>query len=162
MKKSWVWIIIIIIIIAIVGYLGRHKIKSMLGMSPTPPPAMHMVMTKPTASTMKSPSTELIMTKKGSTGQQYLTDAKGMTLYTFANDKAGVSACSGGCLALWPVFSASTAPSTLPANLSVITRTDGTKQYAWKKMPLYYYAKDSKPGDTSGNGIGGVWNLAQP
>jgi predicted lipoprotein with Yx(FWY)xxD motif len=53
-------------------------------------------------------------------------------------------------------------PSTLPTNWSVTTRTDGTKQYTYKGMPLYFYSKDTKPEDVTGDGVGGVWHLVKP
>lgn len=44
----------------------------------------------------------------------------------------------------------------------VITREDGSKQSAYKGKPLYYWAKDTKPGDVSGDGVKGVWHTAKP
>ena len=40
-----------------------------------------------------------------------------------------------------------------------MTRKDGAEQWAFKGMPLYYWAGDSKPGDTNGDGVGGVWHV---
>ena len=88
-----------------------------------------------------------------------MTNPKGMTLYTFAKDTTGVSTCNGGCLQVWPAYIAPSKTGNLPANISVIKRSDGTLQYAWKGMPLYYYAKDGDSGDAYGNGIGGVWSV---
>jgi predicted lipoprotein with Yx(FWY)xxD motif len=89
---------------------------------------------------------------------QILTDPKGLTLYTFTNDKPGVSTCSGACLANWPAYlSDEAAPSGLPANVSVFKRADGKFQFAWKQLPLYYFANDKVAGDTNGQGVGGVW-----
>lgn len=87
----------------------------------------------------------------------------GNTLYTFGRDTAnsGKSACNGNCATNWP-------PLMAPANASpkggytVITRDDGAKQWAYNGWPLYYWAKDSKPGDRTGDGVGGVWKLARP
>lgn len=163
MKKAWVWIIIIIVIILIVGFLGRHKIKSMLGMNPQVAvvqshPMMHFQ--KNGAHMMNASSSGIIMMKTSTNGQKYLTDSKGMTLYTYSKDTSGVSNCSGACLAAWPAFTVpSPAPTTLPANITIITRADGTKQYAWKGMPLYYFAQDKNPGDMTGNNVGNVWHL---
>ena len=47
-------------------------------------------------------------------------------------------------------------------NWSVITRDDGTKQWAYKGKPLYTWAKDTKPGDVTGDGFNNVWHVAQP
>jgi len=88
-----------------------------------------------------------------------MTDPKGMTLYTFAKDTSGVSNCTGKCLTAWPAYVAPSQTSNVPANISLVKRPDGTFQYAWKGMPLYYYAKDGDSGDAYGNGIGGVWSV---
>ena len=90
-------------------------------------------------------------------------DANGMTLYTFDKDTAGSgkSACNGGCAANWPPFIA--ADSDKPAgDFSIVTRDDGKKQWAAKGWPLYYWSKDSKPGDKTGDGVGGAWKTAKP
>jgi predicted lipoprotein with Yx(FWY)xxD motif len=46
--------------------------------------------------------------------------------------------------------------------LSIITRDDGSTQYAWKGKPLYYFRNDKKPGDTTGHKFRDVWFVAQP
>lgn len=87
----------------------------------------------------------------------------GHTLYTFGRDTAnsGKSACNGPCATNWP-------PLMAPANAgpkggyTVVTRDDGAKQWAYNGWPLYYWAKDAKPGDRTGDGVGGVWKLARP
>ena len=90
-----------------------------------------------------------------------MTDSKGMTLYTYAKDTSGVSNCSGKCLSAWPAFVAPSQSGNLPADISVVSRSDGTLQYAWKGMPLYYYVKDGDAGDAYGNGVGGVWSVVK-
>ena len=90
-----------------------------------------------------------------------LTDAKGMTLYVFDKDAAGKSNCSGGCAAIWPPLAADEAAKPA-ANYTVIAREDGKKQVAYKGKPLYTWVKDQKPGDTTGDGVGGAWHIAKP
>jgi predicted lipoprotein with Yx(FWY)xxD motif len=95
----------------------------------------------------------------------FLTDAKGMTLYYFDKDTKGASNCSGQCLANWPAFY--TANVSVPAGLkaedfATITRTDGTKQTTFKGFPLYYWVKDTKRGDTTGQDVGKVWFVVDP
>jgi predicted lipoprotein with Yx(FWY)xxD motif len=92
-----------------------------------------------------------------------LVGATGMTLYTFDKDTAGSgkSACNGACATNWPPFMA--ADSDKPAgDFTIVTRDDGKKQWAAKGWPLYYWAKDSKPGDKTGDGVNGVWKTAKP
>ncbi|NTU99239.1 hypothetical protein HGA64_04530 [Candidatus Falkowbacteria bacterium] len=90
-----------------------------------------------------------------------LTDGKGMTLYTFTNDSKGTSTCYADCATSWPPLTADGLPKiadNLIANkFGIITRVDGSKQVTYEGMPLYYWFKDVKPGDATGQGVGGVW-----
>jgi predicted lipoprotein with Yx(FWY)xxD motif len=102
------------------------------------------------------------MVKPGPDGVNYLTDAKGMTLYYYTKDADGQSACYGGCATAWPIFYAadiSVSAPLQPADFGTITRTDGTKQTTYKGWPLYYWQKDTKPGDATGEGVGKVWYI---
>ena len=90
-----------------------------------------------------------------------LTDAKGMTLYTYDKDSAGKSACNGKCAENWPPLMADSTASP-PAGYSVVARDDGQKQWAYKGKPLYGWVKDTKPGDTTGDGVNGSWHIATP
>ena len=92
-------------------------------------------------------------------GKMVLTDANGMTLYIFDKDTAGVSNCYDTCAEKWPPLFAddSAAPE---GDFTVVERTDGTKMWAYKGMPLYYWVEDMAPGDIKGDGVGGVWHLA--
>jgi predicted lipoprotein with Yx(FWY)xxD motif len=97
----------------------------------------------------------------------YLVGPTGMTLYLFANDTEGVSNCSGQCLENWPALTVPegldpTAVSAASGALDVVTRDDGARQITYNGLPLYYFAGDSLPGDTNGDGVGGVWSLATP
>jgi predicted lipoprotein with Yx(FWY)xxD motif len=90
-----------------------------------------------------------------------LVGANGMTLYTFDRDVAGSgkSVCNGPCATNWPPLMASKAPGS---DYSVITRDDGKTQLAYKGKPLYYWIKDAKPGDKTGEGVNQVWRTARP
>jgi predicted lipoprotein with Yx(FWY)xxD motif len=105
----------------------------------------------------QDPPAPLKAAKAGNLGT-ILVGPGGMTVYTFASDKGdGKSACTGSCARKWPpVAPAAGAPAVKPP-LSVIVRDDGSKQYAWKGKPLYYYADDKKPGDTTGHEVGRSW-----
>jgi predicted lipoprotein with Yx(FWY)xxD motif len=92
-----------------------------------------------------------------------LVNAAGMTLYTFDKDTAGSgkSVCNGQCAALWPPLAAS-ADAKGDGDWSVITRDDGSRQWAHKGKPLYLWVKDQKPGDRTGDGVNNVWRIARP
>ena len=88
--------------------------------------------------------------------------AAGMTLYTFDKDTTpGKSACNGPCATNWPpALVADNAKAA--GDWTIITRDDGMKQWAYKGKPVYAFAKDTKAGDTTGDGfMNGVWHIAK-
>lgn len=89
-----------------------------------------------------------------------LRDETGRTLYLFAKDEVGKSNCVEGCLAKWPAFAAK-ADAQPSGDLTVVTRNDGSKQWALKGKPLYYFIGDAKAGDVNGDGMGGVWSAVR-
>ena len=93
-------------------------------------------------------------------GKEVLTDAKGMTLYTYDKDEQGkASNCYDKCAVNWPPLFA-TAETKAEGDFTVIDRTDGTKIVAYKGWPLYLWIKDTKPGNTTGDKVGEVWHTA--
>jgi predicted lipoprotein with Yx(FWY)xxD motif len=94
----------------------------------------------------------------------YLTDSKGMTLYYFAKDEPGKSACTGDCLTKWPLFkgeSVSVADGLDVKSFGVLVRTEGN-QATFIGYPLYYFFKDEKTGDTNGQGVNNAWYVIDP
>lgn len=90
-----------------------------------------------------------------------LVGANGMTLYTFDKDPAGKSVCNGPCATNWPPLAAA-AGATPRGDWSVVRRDDGSPQWAYKGKPVYFWIKDQKAGDRTGDGFNGVWRLAKP
>ncbi|SMO37799.1 Por secretion system C-terminal sorting domain-containing protein [Saccharicrinis carchari] len=94
-----------------------------------------------------------------------LVDGEGNTLYFFTKDADGSSMCIDGCLDNWPVFYAQN-----PAlgegldedDFAHIDRGDGVMQTTYKGWPLYYFAGDTNPGETKGEGVGNKWFVAKP
>ena len=74
-----------------------------------------------------------------------ITNKQGMSLYTFDKDKNGKSACYDGCAAKWPPYIAK----------------DGAQQWTYNNQPLYTWVGDTKAGDTTGDGVGGVWHTSE-
>jgi predicted lipoprotein with Yx(FWY)xxD motif len=85
----------------------------------------------------------------------------GLTLYTFQNDTTGVSNCNGDCAVAWPPLFADKG-SVAADSFTLITRNDGTIQWAVNGQALYFFQGDAAAGDTTGDGIGGVWDVALP
>jgi predicted lipoprotein with Yx(FWY)xxD motif len=98
---------------------------------------------------------------------KYLTGEDGKTLYVFTADSANKATCTATCSNNWPAFTLDTGESVTPGagvtgSLTTFTNADGKMQVAINGLPLYYFAKDSKAGDTNGEGIGGKWFVADP
>ena len=93
----------------------------------------------------------------------FLLDAKGMTLYVFANDSANTSNCSGTCATNWPPLLTNGAPvagsGINAALLGSFTRSDGGIQVTYNGMPLYDYSGDKAAGDTNGQGFKNLWSV---
>jgi len=96
----------------------------------------------------------------------FLVDSKGMTLYLFTSDTPGMSTCYSSCASYWPPLLSTGAPlagtGVDAAMLGTITRTDGMAQVTYNSWPLYYYSKDVKAGDTTGEGVQGTWYVITP
>ncbi|MFD5100817.1 SCO0930 family lipoprotein [Streptomyces albidochromogenes] len=96
-----------------------------------------------------------------------LTDSEGFTLYRFDKDTVSPpkSNCEGDCAKAWPVVpagDATAAPGTDASLLGEVERADGTKQLTVGGWPMYRFAKDAKPGDAKGQGVGGTWFASAP
>ncbi|HJV97955.1 MAG TPA: hypothetical protein VJ617_02495 [Arthrobacter sp.] len=94
-------------------------------------------------------------------------DATGMSLYFFTKDvkDSGTSACTAACLTAWPPLITTSATPTVEGvtgTVGTITTPDGARQVTLNGLPLYYFAQDKKPGDILGQGVNGVWYLADP
>jgi predicted lipoprotein with Yx(FWY)xxD motif len=96
-----------------------------------------------------------------------LVAANGLSLYSFAKDSPGVSACTGACATNWPAYIVSADfPLVLgegvTGKLNTIDRVNGTHQVTYKGMPLYFWQTDTEAGDVYGYGIDKDWTVAKP
>ena len=94
-------------------------------------------------------------------------DGKGMTAYFYDQDVkgSGKSTCTGGCAAAWPAIESDAAKPTVSGvtgTVGTITGVDGKLQVTVDGRPIYTYAGDSKAGDVTGQGVGGVWYAVNP
>lgn len=96
-----------------------------------------------------------------------VTDSEGFTLYRFGKGTASPpkSNCEGDCAKTWPVVPAGDVTAAAGADgalIGKVTRADGTRQLTIAGWPMYWYAKDTKPGDANGQGVGGAWFASAP
>lgn len=89
-----------------------------------------------------------------------LTNTKGFTLYVYDPDSAGKSTCNGGCAANWPPLAATSSDKPV-GKYTIVTRDDGSLQWAYDGKPLYLWKADKAPGDMTGDGVGGKWHVAK-
>ncbi|WP_009473227.1 hypothetical protein [Rhodococcus sp. JVH1] len=89
-----------------------------------------------------------------------LTDEDGFTLYRFDEDTPGTIRCTGPCAEIWPPSLGAPQPdATLSARAGATMRPDGAEQITYDGHPLYRFAKDTAPGQTSGDGVKGTWHV---
>jgi predicted lipoprotein with Yx(FWY)xxD motif len=98
---------------------------------------------------------------------KFLVGKDGMTLYSYPLDNINESVCYDQCAKAWPplmVDSADqiTAAEGIPGKLGTTTRKDGKLQVTYNGMPLYYWFKDTKAGDTTGHRVGRIWWVVPP
>ncbi len=103
--------------------------------------------------------------KDSTTMGKILTNSSGRTLYRADFDSMGMSNCTGSCTQDWPPLlfpqGDPKGPEGIGGELKTFNRTDGGRQVMYNDSPLYYYAADTQPGDTKGEGMAGVWHVAQ-
>jgi predicted lipoprotein with Yx(FWY)xxD motif len=91
-------------------------------------------------------------------------DLNGMTLYRYDLDTSSKVACTGTCASTWPPLlhkkgdPALHLPPGYPGILTLVKRPNGSEQVEYDGAPLYTYVGDNQPGDTNGDGVGGVWH----
>ncbi|MFF7157463.1 hypothetical protein [Streptomyces sp. NPDC008139] len=123
-----------------------------------------------TASASASASTGSAATVKTASSPlgQILVDASGRTLYLFKADTGKTSTCNGSCTQAWPPQTTTGKPNNSGVTASLVgtsTRSDHSTQVTYNGHPLYYFAKDTKPGETNGQGLtafGALWYVVSP
>jgi predicted lipoprotein with Yx(FWY)xxD motif len=118
-----------------------------------------------TAHAAKGASVDVAKSKLGT----MLVDSTGRSLYLFQADKGTSSTCYGSCAAAWPPLMTHGAPkagsSVKQSLLGTTKRKDGSTEVTYHGHPLYYYAGDSSPGATTGQGLdqfGAEWYVLAP
>jgi predicted lipoprotein with Yx(FWY)xxD motif len=120
------------------------------------PPATEGTESSPPVASMTPSGPAEVKAKDVSIGK-ILVDGKDMTLYLFEKDKGGIPSCTGDCATAWPPLlttdKVTAGTGVNAAWLGMADRSDGTKQVTYHGHPLYHYAKDTKPGDMTGQGL---------
>lgn len=150
----------LIFIVLLVAACGNSSSTSSSSSGTTPS-------TAPTATPISVPP--LVKTAQATvngTSKTVLTNAEGLTLYYLTTDTATTATCTGTCVGIWPplIFAGTGSPtsaSPLSGTLSVVTNANGN-QAEYNGHPLYTYSKDTAPGQTNGDGVGGKWFVATP
>ena len=81
---------------------------------------------------------------------RYRYNAGGNTRYN--SPSPGPAGCKDECLKSWIPVPAP-ADAVAGGDWSIVDRDDGTRQWAYRKFPVYTYVKDQKPGDALGEGV---------
>ena len=134
-------------------------------------PSAAVASPSPAASPASSPAAVAATIKvvADATLGQILVNGEGMTVYLFVADTSTASTCYTSCATIWPPVLTTGAPvagtGAKASLLGTTTRTDGTTEVTYAGHPLYYFIKDKKPGDTTGqgvNGFGALWWVLTP
>jgi predicted lipoprotein with Yx(FWY)xxD motif len=115
-----------------------------------------------------SPSPVLVETARNKGLGTILVTKTGLTLYHMKSETNGEINCTGACAKLWPPLTAGggaevvAGPGVNASKLGTIKRPDGKTQVTYNGLPLYRYSKDSKPGETTSQGLNGFWYAVTP
>ena len=99
---------------------------------------------------------------------QILTAASGMTVYLFMPDAQGSPTCTDACAQAWPPLTVDDASQVTGGDgvdaslLGTVEHPGAGTQVTYNGWPLYLFSGDSAPGDTNGQGQGGVWYVLDP
>lgn len=117
---------------------------------------------EPAADIDADPAAHSLTTTESDLGT-ILVDEEGSTLYVFIPDNQGASTCYDDCAGTWPALTGTVeADDGVDAAVGTGERTDGETQATLNGWPLYYFAGDTAPGDTAGQGVGDVWFVVDP
>ncbi len=163
LRRSFPVTLILVVALLVVA-CGGSTASSNPAPAPTATPT-----TAPSTAPTTAPSAALIKTATATvsgTSETILTNAQGLTLYYRTSDSPPSTVCSGGCASAWPPLLAPssgtpTSATSLPGKLTVVVDANGN-QVEYNGHPLYTFSSDSAAGQTTGEGVGGVWHVVTP
>lgn len=100
---------------------------------------------------------EVSLVSEGERGYVYRETLNNLRLYTYDLDSSDTSACTESCSSAWPPLFAPKSAKPV-GQWTVISRTDGTHQWAYSGKPVYTHFHDA-PDTATGDGIEGKWHL---
>lgn len=166
MKRTFVWLagaLTFALVVAACGGGGDDSASNESVRSKTTTTQAETTTTAAATTTTAAPPAAAATVKTTSaTPGTILVDAAGKTLYAFANDQGTTSACTGGCASVWPALMATGTPTAGSGVDAGKLSAASTGQVVYNGHLLYTYANDSAPGDTNGQGLGGVWHVVAP
>jgi predicted lipoprotein with Yx(FWY)xxD motif len=178
MTRTWCCALVGVTLVMLLAACGSNSTTGSGGSTPTTSTAQNTTPTTgsvvgkygnggttPTASSSGSLIKTATATVSG-TSETILTNAQGLTLYYRTSDAPPATVCSSGCAGAWPPLVASgsgapTSATSLSGKLTVVADANGN-QVEYNGHPLYTYAGDTGPGQTTGEGVGGVWHVVTP
>ncbi|MBA2338386.1 MAG: hypothetical protein H0V96_11635 [Acidimicrobiia bacterium] len=163
-KRLWILLGAMLLVLAACGGDDDDAADTTLGAADTT--AAPADTTAAPGGTTAAPAGEATLSVASSDLGDVLADQNGVTLYLFTNDTqdSGESTCAGDCAATWPAFPAPAAAGdgVDEALVGTIPGAEGGEQVTYNGWPLYYFAGDSGPNQTNGQGVGGVWFVVTP
>jgi predicted lipoprotein with Yx(FWY)xxD motif len=178
MTRTWCCALVGVTLVMLLAACGSNSTTGSGGSTPTTSTAQNTTPTTgsvygkygnggttPTASSSGNLIKTATATVSG-TSETILTNAQGLTIYYRTSDAPPATVCSGGCAGAWPPLVASgsgapTSATSLSGKLTVVADANGN-QVDYNGHPLYTYAGDTGPGQTTGEGAGGVWHVVTP
>jgi len=165
-RRHFVGVLGLLLVLALLAGCAAPASAPVQPAAQVPTAAAAQVATAPVATAPAAATGVMIALGKNDTLGTFLVDEKGNTLYLFTKDTANTSTCYDQCEANWPGLMTTGAPrggdGVNVSLLGTTTRKDGKTQVTYNGHPVYYFAKDEKPGDVNGQEIGGVWYVVSP
>jgi peptidoglycan hydrolase-like protein with peptidoglycan-binding domain len=133
-------------------------------------PAPTVAPTRPPTATTAAPAPDdsTTLAVADSDLGQVLTSGSGMTVYLFIPDAQGAPTCTDACAQSWPPVVVNEGTEVTGGDgvdaslLGTADHPDAGRQATYNGWPLYVFSGDSRPGDTNGQGQGGVWYALDP
>ena len=119
----------------------------------------------PSAGSGTPPPAAVVKTGQDAAAATILVNSNGFAIYHRTTDSKDLSTCTGTCATIWmpvTVRSSSNLAVSGMTGFSTFSRQGGALQLEYKGEPLYTYTGDASAGQTSGQGLSGIWYVVAP